>query len=50
MDFILQNWAELLLALMLLTKTLVRLTPGVKDDAIFAYIDKLVEVIVPENE
>ncbi len=50
MDFILQNWAELLLAIMLMAKTIVRLTPGVKDDAIFAYIDKLVEAIVPENE
>lgn len=50
MDFVIGNWAELLLAVMLLAKTIVRLTPGVKDDAIFAYIDKLVEAIVPENE
>jgi len=50
MEFLLGNWAELLLAVMLLAKTIVRLTPGVKDDAIFAYIDKLVEAIVPENE
>jgi hypothetical protein len=50
MDFLLGNWAELLLAVMLLAKTIVRLTPGVKDDAIFAYIDKLVEAVIPENE
>jgi len=50
MEFLLGNWAELLLAVMLLAKTIVRLTPGVKDDAIFAYIDKLVEAIIPENE
>ena len=50
MDFVIGNWAELLLAVMLLAKTIVRLTPGVKDDAIFAYIDKLVEAIIPENE
>jgi len=50
MDFVLGNWAELLLAVMLLAKTIVRLTPGVKDDAIFAYIDKLVEAVIPENE
>ncbi len=50
MEFLLGNWAELLLAVMLLAKTIVRLTPGVKDDAIFAYIDRLVEAIIPENE
>lgn len=50
MDFLLGNWAELLLAVMLLAKTIVRLTPGVKDDAVFAYIDRLVEAVLPENE
>ena len=50
MDFILGNWAELLLALLALIKVVVRLTPGVKDDAIFNYIDKLIEAIVPSNE
>ena len=50
MDFILQNWTELLLAVMLLAKTIVRITPGVKDDAVFAYIDRLVEAVLPENE
>ncbi len=50
MEFILGNWAELLLALLALIKVVVRLTPGVKDDAIFNYIDKLIEAIVPSNE
>tara|TARA_R110000822_G_scaffold2241_6_gene10790 strand:- start:299 stop:451 length:153 start_codon:yes stop_codon:yes gene_type:complete len=50
MDFILVNWAELLLALLALIKVVVRLTPGVKDDAIFNYIDKLIDAIVPDNE
>ena len=50
MDFILQNWAELLLALLALIKVVVRLTPGVKDDAIFNYIDKLIDALVPNNE
>jgi hypothetical protein len=50
MDFILGNWAELLLALLALIKVIVRLTPGVKDDAIFNYVDKLIDAIVPENE
>ena len=50
MDFILGNWAELLLALLALIKVVVRVNPGVKDDAIFNYIDKLIEAIVPSNE
>ena len=50
MDFILGNWAELLLALLALIKVVVRLTPGVKDDAIFNYIDRLIDAIVPDNE
>ena len=50
MDFILENWAELLLALLALIKVVVRLTPGVKDDAIFNYIDKLIDALVPNNE
>jgi len=50
MDFILGNWAELLLALLALIKVVVRLTPGVKDDAIFNYIDKLIDALVTNNE
>ena len=50
MDFILQNWAELLLAFLALIKVVVRLTPGVKDDAIFNYIDKVIDALVPNNE
>ena len=50
MDFILQNWAELTLAALTFIKVLVRLTPGVKDDAIFNYVDKLIDAILPNNE
>jgi len=50
MDFILQNWAELLIGVLALIKIVVRLTPGVKDDAIFNYIDKIIDAIVPNNE
>ena len=50
MDFILGNWAELLIAVLALIKVVVRLTPGVKDDAIFNYIDKLIDALVPNNE
>jgi len=50
MDFVLQNWAELLLGTLALIKIVVRLTPGVKDDAIFNYLDKLINAIIPKNE
>jgi hypothetical protein len=50
MDFILQNWAELLIAVLALIKVVVRLTPGIKDDAIFNYIDKLIDAVIPSNE
>ena len=50
MDFILQNWAELVIAVLALIKVVVRLTPGVKDDAIFNYIDKVIDFILPNNE
>jgi len=50
MDFILQNWGELLIAALAFIKIVVRLTPGVKDDAIFNYVDRLIDALLPENE
>jgi hypothetical protein len=50
MDFVLENWAELLLGTLAFIKIVVRLTPGVKDDAIFNYLDKLINAIIPKNE
>jgi len=50
MDFILENWAELVLGALAFIKIVVRLTPGVKDDAIFNYIDKVIDFILPNNE
>tara|TARA_R110000796_G_scaffold252629_1_gene389081 strand:+ start:1833 stop:1985 length:153 start_codon:yes stop_codon:yes gene_type:complete len=50
MEFFTQNWAELLLLLGLVAKTITRLTPGIKDDEIFGYIDRLINAIVPNNE
>tara|TARA_R100000655_G_C3000062_1_gene194251 strand:+ start:6853 stop:7005 length:153 start_codon:yes stop_codon:yes gene_type:complete len=50
MEFFIQNWGELLLAVMAFIKVITRLTPGVKDDAVFNYLDKLIDAIVPNNE
>ena len=46
-EILTQNWAELMLASMALIKVVVRLTPSVKDDAVFGWLDKLVEYFVP---
>jgi hypothetical protein len=40
-------WAELLLGIMAVIKILVRITPSIKDDAVFGWLDKLIEMIVP---
>jgi hypothetical protein len=45
--FLLSYWAELLIALMAFIKVIVRITPTLKDDAIFGYLDKLIEWLVP---
>ena len=38
------------LGVLALAKVVVRITPGVKDDAIFNYIDKIIDAIIPNNE
>lgn len=48
--FVAHNWAELLLALMALVKVVVRLTPSIKDDKVFGWLDDLVSAIVPNYE
>lgn len=40
-------WAELLLAIMALVKIVVRITPGLKDDQVFGWLDRLIELILP---
>ena len=49
MDFFLNNWAELLLAFMVIAKVVVNLTPSVKDDRVFAYVDLLLNAIIANN-
>lgn len=41
------HWAELLFAVLALVKIVVRITPTLKDDAVFAKLDALIEWIVP---
>ena len=49
MDFIVQNWAELLLAAMAFAKVVVNLTPGISDDRVFSYVDLLFNAIIANN-
>ena len=49
MDFILGNWAELLIAAMAFAKVVVNLTPSINDNRVFTYIDLLVDAIVSNN-
>jgi len=49
MEFFLENWAELLLAFMVFAKVVVNLTPSIKDDRVFTYIDLLVNAIIANN-
>lgn len=55
MEFILNNWAELLIGLMTFVKVVVNLTPTEKDNQIFGYLDSLINMIIadrikPNNE
>ena len=49
-DFILQNWAALLLGLMALAKIVVNLTPTEKDNKIFGYLDILIDAIISDRK
>jgi hypothetical protein len=40
-------WLELIMALMAVIKIIVRITPGIKDDQVFGWIDRLIELIIP---
>lgn len=47
LELLKSNWAEILFGLLALIKIFVRITPGVKDDQIFAWLDKLINLIIP---
>jgi hypothetical protein len=49
MDFILNNWAELILGLMAFVKVVINLTPTEKDNQIFGYLDSLINMIIADR-
>ena len=48
-DFITQNWGELLLALMAFIKIIVNLTPTEKDNKVFGWIDVLINSVISDR-
>lgn len=49
LDFIIENWAELLIAVLALAKVVVNLTPTTKDNSVFGYIDLLITAITGDR-
>jgi len=48
-DFIIDFWAELLLATLAFAKVVVNLTPTQQDNAIFGYVDMLITAITGDR-
>lgn len=48
-DFLIQNWAELLIAIMALAKVIVNLTPTEKDNKVFGWLDSLIDAIISDR-
>ena len=47
MDFISQNWLELLVGLMAFLKVVTNLTPTEKDNKIFGWLDSVIDAVIP---
>ena len=50
LNFLLANGAELLLAILAVARIVVRLTPSIKDNKVFGYLDDLIAFFVKNNE
>ena len=50
MEILKENWVELLLGLMAFAKIVVNLTPSEKDNKVFDWLDKLIDVFIPNNK
>lgn len=49
MDFLLDNLAELVIAVLAFIKVVVNLTPTEKDNQVFGYIDALINMIISDR-
>ena len=50
MEFLSQNWLELLIGLLAFLKVIVNLTPTEKDNKVFGWLDSLINAIVPDSK
>jgi len=50
MDFILDNWGELLIGMMAFIKIIVNITPTTEDNKVFGWLDSLVNMIVSDRK
>jgi len=48
-DFLIQNWAELLIGLMAFIKIIVNLTPTESDNQVFGWLDTLINAIISDR-
>lgn len=50
MDFIIDNWGELLIGMMAFIKIVVNITPTEKDNMVFGWMDSLVNMVVSDRK
>ena len=48
-EFLLTNWAALLIAVLALVKVIVNLTPTYTDNKIFGWVDTLINLIIKDR-
>ena len=48
-DFIVNNWGELLIALLAFVKVVVNLTPTSSDNQVFGWVDTLINTIINDR-
>ena len=49
-QFIADNWAALMIAILALAKVIVNLTPTERDNQVFGWIDTLINSIIPDKK
>jgi|TARA_B110000444_G_C18830136_1_gene592700 hypothetical protein len=47
MNFITENWLELLIGLMAAAKVIINLTPSDRDNKIFGLLDRVIDALIP---
>ena len=50
MEFLADNWGELLIGLMAFIKVVVNLTPTEKDNMVFGWLDTLVNAVIEDKK